>query len=367
MSASTKLVQEVSPHADSPPDTSSGVILVSEYLLSLVGTVVEKSVDGDKHSMETLSKARQELERIERQIVQLETAAGDNQEARRQLQQLHEQVNALRQQMQAHLSAWHKTELARHPQRPYTLDYIERIFTDWNEVHGDRGFADDPAIVCGMARFHGEEVLVLGHQKGRDTKQKLYRNFGMPNPEGYRKALRVMQFAEKFGRPIFTLVDTPGAYPGMGAEERGQAEAIARNLREMARLQVPIITTVTGEGGSGGALAIAVGDRILMLENAIYSVISPEGCASIMWRDAGKRELAAQALRITAPDLKQLGCIDEIVPEPEGGSHFDHEAAAALLDAALQKSFAELKKIPPRELLAGRYEKFRRMAQFFTT
>jgi len=346
--------------------STSGVILVSEYLLSLVGTVVERSVNGTNFNPEAATKAQQELERIERQIGQLEAAAAGNEEAVRQLQQLHEQVNALRQQMHARLHAWRATELARHPQRPYTLDYIERIFTEWSEMHGDRGFADDPAIVAGMARFHGEEVLIIGHQKGRDTKQRLYRNFGQANPEGYRKALRLMRLAEKFGRPIFTFVDTPGAYPGMGAEERGQAEAIARNLREMSRLQVPILTTITGEGGSGGALGIAVADRVLMLENAIYSVISPEGCASIMWRDSGKKELAAEALRITATDLNQLGCIDEIVPEPEGGAHSDPEGAAALLDSCLQKHFAALKQVATAELLAARYQKFRHMAQFLS-
>ena len=218
-----------------------------------------------------------------------------------------------------------------------------------------------------MARFHGEEVVVLGTQKGRDMKQKVYRNFGLPNPEGYRKALRVMKIAEKFSRPVITLVDVTGANPGVGAEERGQAEAIARNLREMARLKVPIVTAVTGEGGSGGALAIAVADRVLMLENAIYSVISPEGCASIMWRDATKKELAAQALHLTATDLQQLGCIDGIVPEPEGGAHLDHEAAAASLDAALQKGLAELKKQPVTDLVESRYKKFRNMAQYFRT
>jgi acetyl-CoA carboxylase carboxyl transferase subunit alpha len=267
--------------------------------------------------------------------------------------------------MSSNLTAWEKTELARHPQRPYCLDYIERIFTDWSELHGDRGFADDPAMLCGIARFHGEEVMIVGHQKARDTKQKVYRNFGMPNPEGYRKALRAMKMAEKFTRPVFTFVDTPGAYPGLGAEERGQAEAIARNLREMARLHVPIITTITGEGGSGGALAIAVADRVLMMENSVYSVISPEGCASIMWRDAAKKELAAQALRITAKDLTELGCVDGTVPEPEGGAHLDHEAAAALLDAELQKHLTELKQVPVKELVDSRYRKFRNMAQFF--
>ena len=316
--------------------------------------------------MDPTSKAQRELEHIEKQIAHLEAAAGDDQEAHRQLQHLQQQVTELRTQIHAHLDAWQKTELARHPQRPYTLDYVERLFTDWSEIHGDRTFADDPAIVCGMARFHGHDVLVIGHQKARDTKQKVYRNFGMPNPEGYRKALRTMKLAEKFGRPIFTFVDTPGAYPGLGAEERGQAEAIARNLREMARLQVPIIATITGEGGSGGALAIAIADRVLIMENAIYSVISPEGCASIMWRDASKKEIAAQALRITAKDLMELGCVDDLVPEPEGGAQKDHEAAAALLDAALQKHFAGLRNLPAQSLLATRYDKFRHMAQFFT-
>jgi acetyl-CoA carboxylase carboxyl transferase subunit alpha len=221
-------------------------------------------------------------------------------------------------------------------------------------------------MVCGMARFHGEDVAVIGTQKGRDAKQRVYRNFGMPNPEGYRKALRVMRIAEKFRRPIFTLVDTPGAYPGLGAEERGQAEAIAHNLREMSRLRVPIIVTITGEGGSGGALAIAVGDRVLMMEDAIYSVISPEGCASIMWRDAGKRELAAEAMRITAGDLSEFRCVDDIVPEPPGGAHTDWDAAARMLDQSLQKHLSELRARSIEELLAQRYDKFRKIAQFFT-
>jgi acetyl-CoA carboxylase carboxyl transferase subunit alpha len=321
---------------------------------------------GNGKLMDSAPKAKQELERIEQQIGHLEKVAGENQEAKRQLQTLHEQVQALRRQITAHFDAWQKTELARHPQRPYTLDYIERIFTDWSEIHGDRGFSDDTAIVCGMAKFHGEDVAVIGTQKGRDAKQRVYRNFGMPNPEGYRKALRVMRFAEKFRRPIFTLVDTPGAYPGLGAEERGQAEAIARNLREMARLRVPIITTITGEGGSGGALAIAIGDRVLMMEDAIYSVISPEGCASIMWRDASKRELAAEAMKITAGDLSQFGLIDEVVPEPAGGAHNDWDAAARMLDQALEKNLSELRAKPLDEMLAQRYDKFRKIAQFFT-
>jgi acetyl-CoA carboxylase carboxyl transferase subunit alpha len=244
---------------------------------------------------------------------------------------------------------------------------VERLFTDFIEIHGDRSFADDPAILCGMARFHGEEVAVIGTQKGRDAKQRVYRNFGMPNPEGYRKALRVMRMAEKFHRPVFTLVDTPGAYPGLGAEERGQAEAIARNLREMARLKVPIITTITGEGGSGGALAIAVADRVLMLENSIYSVISPEGCASIMWRDASKRELAAEAMKITATDLTQFKLVDDVVGEPAGGAHNDWDAAAQMLGEKLQWHLGELKRRSPDELVKSRYDKYRQMAQFFTT
>ncbi|HZR28273.1 MAG TPA: acetyl-CoA carboxylase carboxyltransferase subunit alpha [Terriglobales bacterium] len=316
--------------------------------------------------METSAKTQRELENIEKQIEQLQSAAGENQEARARLQRLHEQVNTLRQQLHSHMDAWQKTELARHAQRPYTLDYIERIFTDWSEIHGDRFFGDDPALICGMARFHGQEVVVLGHQKGRDIKSRVYRNFGQANPEGYRKSLRVMKMAEKFKRPIFTFIDTPGAYPGLGAEERGQAEAIAHSLREMARLQVPVIATITGEGGSGGALAIAVADRILMMENTVYSVISPEGCASIMWRDSTKRDVAAQALRITPKDLMQLGCIDEIIPEPPEGAHADHDAAAVLLNRVLQKHFTDLQNMPPKQLIESRYQKFRKMAQFFT-
>jgi acetyl-CoA carboxylase carboxyl transferase subunit alpha len=344
-----------------------GVLAVSEFLVSLVESLWSASVNGKTSKMESVNKAQSELEKIEQQIQQLESLAGSNQEAHRKLQQLHERVNSLRQQIVAHVNAWQRTEMARHPQRPYLLDYVERIFTDWSEIHGDRRFSDDPAIVCGMARFHGDEVLVLGTQKGRDMKQKVYRNFGLPNPEGYRKALRAMKIAEKFGRPVFTFVDVTGANPGVGAEERGQAEAIARNLREMARLQVPIITSITGEGGSGGALAIAVADRVLMMENAIYSVISPEGCASIMWRDSSKKELAAEALRITAPDCKELGVVDEIVPEPEGGAQRNHEEAASLLDSALQRHFAELKNKSGSELIASRYNKFRVMAQYYRT
>ncbi len=317
--------------------------------------------------MDSENKAQQELEEIERQVAQIEAATAGNNGAHQQLAQLQERLRTLREEMTAPQTAWQKTELARHPQRPQSLDYIERLFTDFSEIHGDRTFGDDAAIICGMARFHGEEILVVGTQKGRDMKQRVHRNFGTPHPEGYRKALRIMQVAEKFRRPILTLVDTDGAYPGIHAEERGQAEAIAHNLREMAGLEVPIIATVIGVGGSGGALAIAVADRVLMMENSIYSVISPEGCAAIMWRDATKKELAAEAMRITATDLSELGCIDDIVPEPEGGAHRDYEAAANLLDVSLQRHLSELKKLSPDELLVSRYNKFRNIAQFFRT
>jgi len=313
------------------------------------------------------SKAQRELETIVNKIATLEVRAGDNQDARDQLQKLQLQVDELRNQIRSHqqYGAWARTELARHSDRPYTLDFIERVFTDWTELHGDRNFGDDPAMICGIARFNGEEVMVIGHQKGRDIKSRVYRNFGQPNPEGYRKALLFMQMAEKFKRPLFTFVDTPGAYPGLGAEERGQAEAIARNLREMARLKVPIITTITGEGGSGGALAIAIADRVLMLENSVYSVITPEGCASIRWRDASKRDLAAQALKITAEDMIELGVVDEIIPEPAGGAHLDYDATAANVSAVLQKHLSELRSHPSDQLTGLRYDKFRKMAQFF--
>ncbi len=316
--------------------------------------------------MDPAARAQKQLEAIEGQIAQLEAKAGEDQAAHAQLKGLHEQVRLLREQMHAYTSAWRKTELARHNQRPFLLDYVERLFNGWSEVHGDRSFGDDPAILCGMARYHGEEVMVIGHQKGRDTKQRVYRNFGQANPEGYRKALRCMKMAEKFNRPIFTLIDTPGAYPGLGAEERGQAEAIARNLREMARIEVPIIATITGEGGSGGALALAVADRVFMMENSVYSVISPEGCASIMWRDASKKEIAAQALRIVPTDLREMGIIDEIIPEPEGGAHTDYDSAAAFVDEVLFRTLTELKKLSVKELLDARYNKFRQMAHFFT-
>src|SRR6516165_1783354 len=317
--------------------------------------------------METLPSAQAELQRIEQQIEQLQGAAGNNQEALKQLEALHQRVDALRRQVSGNLTPWERTEMARHPMRPYPLDYIDRIFPDFSEIHGDRGFADDAAMICGMARFHNREVAVLGTQKGRDTKQRVLRNFGQPNPEGYRKAQRFLKFCEKWNRPVLALIDVVGAYPGLGAEERGQAEAIANNLREMARLRVPFIAAITGEGGSGGALAIAVADRVLMQENSIYSVISPEGCASIMWRDAGKKDIAAAALRITAKDNLEMGFCDEVIPEPAGGAQHDYDLAAVSLAEALERHLIQLEKLPIQQLLDGRYKKFRDMAQYYQT
>ncbi len=258
-------------------------------------------------------------------------------------------------------AAIERVQLARHDRRPYAMDLIGRIFTDFCEIHGDRKFRDDPAIVCGAARFQGRPVVVIAHQKGRDVRERQARNFGMPKPDGYRKALRVMKMAEKFGRPIFTLIDTPGAYPGIDAEERGQAEAIAVNLREMARLKVPIIVTITGEGGSGGALAIGVGDVTNILENGIYSVISPEGCAAILWKDAALAPQAASNLKLTASELKNLGIVDRIVPEPKGGAHEDWDEAAAHLAEALKESLAEVASMTDSDRVARRYQRFRKM------
>ncbi|HEU4433416.1 MAG TPA: acetyl-CoA carboxylase carboxyltransferase subunit alpha [Pyrinomonadaceae bacterium] len=263
-------------------------------------------------------------------------------------------------------TAFERVQLARHADRPYTLDLIERLFEDFVELHGDKRFAEDPAIVCGLARFHGLPVVIVGHQKGRDTKQRSYRNFGMPKPEGYRKALRVMKLGEKFGRPIFTFIDTPGAYPGIDAEERGQAEAIAYNLREMAKIKVPIIVTVIGEGGSGGALAIGVGDQVLMLENSIYSVISPDGCAAILWKDSTKADRAAEGLRLTAQHLYESGIIDKIIPEPEGGAHNDYDQTARYLDSALSERLAEAVSCSPEDRLTRRYQKLRSFGQWGT-
>jgi acetyl-CoA carboxylase carboxyl transferase subunit alpha len=262
--------------------------------------------------------------------------------------------------------AWERVQLARHPKRPHTLDYIQRLFTEFEELHGDRAFGDDAAIVGGFALFEGEPVMVIGQQKGRDTKAKLHRNFGMPKPEGYRKALRLMELAQKFRRPVVTFLDTPGAYPGIDAEERGQAEAIALNLREMARLRVPLVSIVIGEGGSGGALGLGVGNRVYMLENATYSVISPESCAAIIWRDAAKAPLAAAALKMTASDLKELGIVDGSIPEPQGGAHEDADAAAEAIRATLRQALSELRSMNGDQLVEERYGKFRRMAGFFT-
>ena len=263
-------------------------------------------------------------------------------------------------------TAFDRVQLARHSNRPYTLDLIERLFEDFVELHGDKRFAEDPAIVCGLARFHGLPVIVVGHQKGRDTKQRSYRNFGMPKPEGYRKALRLMRLGEKFGRPIFTFIDTPGAYPGIDAEERGQAEAIAYNLREMAKIKVPIIVTVIGEGGSGGALAIGVGDQVLMLENAIYSVISPEGCAAILWKDSSRADQAAEGLRLTAQHLFEEGIVDKIIPEPEGGAHNDYDQTARYLDSALSERLAEAVSCSQEDRLKRRYAKLRGFGRWGT-
>ena len=281
-----------------------------------------------------------------------------------EIQRLQKRSQTLTKDIYAKLTSWQVAQVARHPQRPYTLDYIGSIFTDFEELHGDRGFADDASIVGGLARFGGQSVMVIGHQKGRDTKEKIYRNFGMPRPEGYRKALRFMRIAEKFGVPVITFVDTPGAYPGIGAEERGQSEAIGRNLYAMAELRVPIICTVIGEGGSGGALAIAVGDITMMLQYTTYSVISPEGCASILWKSADKAPEAAETLGITAPRLKTLGLIDKIIPEPLGGAHRDHAAAAQNLKKALQEALRTFGEKDTAELIEQRFERLMGYGKF---
>jgi acetyl-CoA carboxylase carboxyl transferase subunit alpha len=281
-----------------------------------------------------------------------------------ELRSLERKLHGLKQDTFRNLAPIERVQVARHPRRPYTLDYVEMIFGDWIELHGDRAFRDDASIVGGWARLNGDTVMLIGHQKGRDMKENLTRNFGMPHPEGYRKALRLMKLAEKFGRPVLTMIDTMGAYPGLGAEERGQAEAIARNLREMAGLRVPIVAVVIGEGGSGGALAIGVADRVLMLENSVYSVISPEGCAAILWKDAAHRDKAARAMRMTAGDLRQLGVIDDIIPEPPGGAHSDWEETGANLKEALLKHLGELKALDVAALRQGRLEKYLGMGQW---
>lgn len=317
-----------------------------------------------KTSAEVSAERQREIERLEKDVEDLKRLAGDE-DADAELERVRREVAELRKEFYAHLGPWQRAQIARHQQRPYLLDFAQYLFTDFIELHGDRSFGDDKAIIAGLAKFHGRPVAVIGHQKGRDTKQRVIRNFGQPKPEGYRKALRVMQLAAKFSRPVLTFIDTPGAYPGIDAEERGQGEAIARNLREMARLPVPVIVTITGEGGSGGALAIAVGDRVNILENSFYSVITPEGCAAIMWRDAAKAETAAEAMKFTAKDLKDFGIVDEIIPEPEGGAHSDHEGTARQVGDVLEKQLAELSLERPKSLMDARYEKFREMAQFF--
>ena len=284
-----------------------------------------------------------------------------------EIERLQAKADKLTKEIYGKLGAWQIAQVARHPQRPYTLDYVQGLFTDWHELHGDRAFADDPAIVSGFARFNGQPVLIIGHQKGRDTRDKIYRNFGMPRPEGYRKALRLMKTAEKFGFPVITLIDTPGAYPGVGAEERGQSEAIGRNLAEMSTLRVPVVCVVIGEGGSGGALAIAVGDTILMLQNAIYSVISPEGCASILWKSAEKAGEAAETLGITAPRLKSLGLIDRIVSEPLGGAHRDADAMMASLRKAIAESLRDLQNQTLDALLERRIDRLMAYGRFKET
>jgi acetyl-CoA carboxylase carboxyl transferase subunit alpha len=298
--------------------------------------------------------------RIRRQIEEITVVDGDSAQLS-QIEELQEKLTKVSQEIYANLSPWQKTLVARHPQRPYTLDFIGFLFEDFTELHGDRKFSDDPAIVAGFARFRGQPCAIIGHQKGRNTKEKIFRNFGQPRPEGFRKALRVMQLAEKFKLPIFTFIDTQGAYPGLGAEERGQAEAIAVNLREMAALKVPVIVTVIGEGGSGGALALGVGDRVYMLEHAVYSVISPEGCAAILWKNSSAAPDAAAAMKITASDLKRFGVIDEIVPEPVGGAHADPASAAELLAPYLETAIRDLQKLKPSLLTEERYKKFRKM------
>jgi acetyl-CoA carboxylase carboxyl transferase subunit alpha len=301
--------------------------------------------------------------RLRRQIEELSVMEAEP--ARQaEITELQEKLTKVSADIYANLTPWQKTLVARHAQRPYTLDFISYLFDEWTEIHGDRKYGDDAAVVTGFARFRGQACCVVGHQKGRNTKEKILRNFGQPRPEGFRKVLRAMKLAEKFGLPIFSFVDTQGAYPGVGAEERGQAEAIAVNLREMAALKTPLIVTVIGEGGSGGALALGVGDRILMLEHAVYSVISPEGCAAILWKSPGAASDAAAAMKITAADLKRLAVIDEIIPEPSGGAHADPAKAAEILAPYLEKALKELMKIKTALLPEERYKKFRKMGYF---
>jgi acetyl-CoA carboxylase carboxyl transferase subunit alpha len=313
------------------------------------------------------SQFEEPIVKIRRRIEELTAmdSSGETEPARdAEVADLRQKLTKVSNEIYSNLSPWQKTLVARHPQRPYTLDFIAAMVEDWSEIHGDRKFGDDAAVVAGFGRFKGTAVCVVGHQKGRNTKEKVIRNFGQPRPEGFRKALRVMKLAEKFKLPVLSFIDTQGAYPGVGAEERGQAEAIAVNLREMAALQVPVIISVIGEGGSGGALALGVGDRVLMLEHAVYSVISPEGCAAILWKNSSAAPEAASAMKITAQDLKRLNIIDEIVPEPVGGAHADATAAAELLSPYIDRALKELTKLKPAQLVDERYRKFRRMGVF---
>jgi acetyl-CoA carboxylase carboxyl transferase subunit alpha len=314
--------------------------------------------DGNRERDKDRDELEQQIDRLQ------ELASRHGLDAGTELRVLEEKLERLRKLSGRGVSAVERVQLARHPKRPYTLDYIERVFTDFEELHGDRTYRDDEAIVGGFARIEGRSIMLIGHQKGRDMKQNLRRNFGMPHPEGYRKALRLMQLAEKFRVPILTLIDTPGAYPGIGAEERGQAEAIARNLREMARLRVPAVAIVIGEGGSGGALALGVADRVLMLENAVYSVISPEGCAAILWKTASAKDKAADALKLTARDLAELDVIDEVIPEPAGGAHEDWDGTAVRLSEAAHRHITELVAFEEDELRARRVQKYERMGRW---
>ena len=300
---------------------------------------------------------------LQRRIEAL-SVVGNDSASQRQREQLQQQLESLRSSVFSNLSAWQRTLVARHPRRPHTLNYVSHLLEDFTEIHGDRKFSDDPAIVCGFGVFRGRHVMIVGHEKGRDTKEKIRRNFGMPRPEGYRKAIRAMRMAEKFRHPIISFIDTPGAYPGIGAEERGQAEAIAYSLREMARLSVPIVATVTGEGGSGGALALGVGNRVNILEHAVYSVISPEGCAAILWRDSAKNREAAEAMRLTAPDLLKLNIVDEIIPEVNGGAHVDTEKQATIVGDVIERQLDEMKDMEPAALTRTRYDRFRRIGVF---
>jgi acetyl-CoA carboxylase carboxyl transferase subunit alpha len=305
------------------------------------------------------------LMELERDYEELQRfAPQDDPKVLAKIERLEKRIVKVREEIYSQLTPWQRTQLSRHIDRPHTLDYIQLIFEDFIELHGDRAFMDDSAMVGGLARLDGEAVLVVGHQKGRDMKEMGYRNFGMSHPEGYRKALRIMELGARFRKPIISMIDTPGAYPGVGAEERGQAEAIAHNLREMATFPVPIVVVVIGEGGSGGALAIGVGDRILMMENAVYSVISPEGCAAILWRDGTKGHLAAEAMKLTAADLLELKVIDEVIPEPVGGAHRDYHGAAATLKKAIVRHLTELQTLPEERLVSERYQKFRRIGTF---